>query len=62
VTRFRRNIDNLEAFRDAGLTAEDFKALGLEDLLKPKAEAARPVEPPPVDPFGDVPEEPGSAE
>jgi hypothetical protein len=64
VARFRRNVGNLEAFREAGLTPDDFKALGLEDLLKPKAEAAAapPAPPRPVDPFEDGSDEPGSSE
>ncbi len=41
VARFRRNVGNLEAFREAGLTPDDFKALGLEDLLETEGRGSR---------------------
>jgi alcohol dehydrogenase class IV len=49
VERFRRRMDNLSAFRDAGLTDEDFRALGLEDMLK-AATAGAPQAPEPPQP------------
>jgi len=42
VTRFRRHTHDLKSFSEAGLTPEDFTALGLDELLgtDPDREAA----------------------
>ena len=53
VERFRRRMGNLSAFREAGLTDEDFQTLGLQDLLKanapepPEKKPEAEAEPPP---------------
>jgi hypothetical protein len=52
VDRFRRRMGNLSAFREAGLTDEDFQNLGLQDLLKTH-KPEQPVEKPEPEPEPD---------